>query len=156
GFRRGALRNALVVAEVAISLVLLVGAGLLMRSFVALTTVNLGFSTHKILVARLPFPRSQYTSPESKLRFFRPLLPRLNALPGVVAAAETTSLPPFGGLGSEVDIPGRTHTERWEALVHLCSEGYARTIGLRLLRGRFLTEQDTAGGRQMAVVNQTL
>jgi putative ABC transport system permease protein len=156
GFRGGALRNTLVVAEVALSLVLLAGAGLLMRSFVALATVDLGFNPRNILVARLPFPRGQYTTAESKLQFFRQLLPRLRALPGVIAAAETTSLPPYGGIGTEVEIPGRTHAERWDAQVQLCSEGYFPTIGSRLMRGRLLTEQDMDGARKMALVNQTL
>jgi putative ABC transport system permease protein len=156
GFRRGRLRNALVVAEVALSLVLLVGAGLLMRSFIALTSVDLGFNPHNILVARLPFPRGQYKAAESKHQFFRQLLPRLRALPGVVAVAETTSLPPYGGIGTDIEVPGRTHSERWDALVHLCSEGYFPTIGSRLMRGRLLTEQDVDGARKMAVVNQTL
>jgi putative ABC transport system permease protein len=156
GFRRGALRNTLVVAEVALSLMLLAGAGLLMRSFVALTTVDLGFNPHNILVARLPFPRDQYKTPESKQQFFRRLLPRLGGLPGVVVASETTSLPPFGGIGTEVEIPGRPHSERWDALVQLCSEGYFRTIRARLLRGRLLSMQDVEGARQTAVVNQTL
>jgi len=156
GFRRARLRNALVVAEVALSLVLLAGAGLLMRSFVALATVDLGFNPHNILVARLPFPRQQYTTAESKHQFFRKLLPRLRAMPGVVAATETTSLPPYGGINTEVEIPGKPHGQRWDAIVQLCSEGYFPTIGFHLVRGRLLSEGDVDGARQMAVVNQTL
>ena len=76
GFRRGRLRSVLVVVEVALSLVLLVGAGLLMRSFVALQTVDLGLNPENILVARLPLPRGQYTTAAEKQRFFRTLLDR--------------------------------------------------------------------------------
>ena len=156
GFRRGRARNALVVAEVALSLVLLAGAGLMMRSLIALQTVDLGLNPDNILVARLPLPRGQYTTAEAKRRFFEPLLQRIQALPGVVAATETSTLPPYGGIQSDIEIPGKTHTERWEAIFQLCSEGYFPTLGLRLLRGRVLSAADVADARKVAVVNQTL
>jgi predicted permease len=155
GFRRGRLRNALVVFEVALSLVLLSGAGLLMRSFVKLQQVDLGFNPENILVARLPFPRGQYTTAADKQRFFGQLLPRLRALPGVVAATETSTLPPYGGIGSEIDIVGKTHTEKWRAIFQLCSEGYFPTLQLRTLRGRTLSETEVSVARKVAVVNQT-
>lgn len=156
GCRRGRLRNALVVLEVALSLVLLAGAGLLMRSFVKLQTVDLGFNPNNILVARLPLPQGQYKTAASKHQFFRQLLPRLQALPGVVAATETTTLPPYGGIRSEIDIPGKTHSEKWETIFQLCSEGYFPTLGLRLVRGRLLTEVEVNDARRVAVINQTL
>lgn len=156
GFRRGKLRNALVLIEVALSLVLLTGAGLLMRSFVALMQVDLGLNPDNVLVARLPFPRGQYKTAEAKRQFFRPLLQRLSALPGVVAATETSTLPPYGGIRTEVEIPGKTHPEKWEAIFQLCSEGYFPTLGIQLLRGRPLSEAEVNDARKVAVVNQTL
>jgi len=156
GFRRGKLRNALVLVEVALSLVLLTGAGLLMRSFVALMQVDLGLNPDNVLVARLPFPRGQYKTAEAKRQFFRPLLQRLYALPGVVAATETSTLPPYGGIGTEVEIAGKTHSEKWKAIFQLCSEGYFPTLGIRLLRGRPLSEAEVNDARKVAVVNQTL
>jgi putative ABC transport system permease protein len=155
GFKRGRLRNALVVFEVALSLVLLSGAGLLMRSFVKLQRVDLGFNPENILFARLPFPRGQYTTAAEKQRFYEQLLSRLRALPGVVAATETTTLPPYGGIGSEIDIVGKTHTEKWRSIFQLCSEGYFPTLRLRTLRGRTLSETEVNGARKVAVVNQT-
>src|SRR5215471_2514972 len=155
GFRRGRLRNALVVFEVALSLVLLSGAGLLMRSFVRLQQVDLGFNPENILVARLPFPRGQYTTAAEKQRFYEQLLSRLRTLPGVMAATETTTLPPFGGIGSEIDVVGKTHTEKWRAMISLCSEGYFPTLRLRTLSGRTLSETEVNGARKVAVVNQT-
>jgi putative ABC transport system permease protein len=155
GFRRGRLRNALVVFEVALSLVLLSGAGLLMRSFVKLQQAELGFNPENILVARLPFPRGQYTTAAEKQRFYEQLLSRLRALPGVVAATETTSLPPYGGIGSDIDIVGKTHTEKWRAMFQLCSEGYFPTLQLRTILGRTLSESEVNGARKVAVVNQT-
>ena len=123
GFRRGKLRSSLVVCEVALSLVLLAGAGLLMRNFVKLQTVDLGFDPNNILVARLPLPREQYKTAAAKQQFFQALLPRLHALPGVVAATETSTLPPYGGIGTDIDIPGKTHTERWEAIYPALQRG---------------------------------
>jgi predicted permease len=156
GFRRGRLRNALVIGEVALSLMLLTGAGLLMRSFVALHTVDLGIDAENVMSARLPLPRGQYNTAEAKQRFFRQVLQRVQALPGVVAAAETSTLPPYGGIGTEIDIPGKSHTERWEAIFQLVSEGYFPTLGLRVQRGRLLTEVEVNDARKLAVVNETL
>jgi putative ABC transport system permease protein len=155
GFRRGRLRGALVVFEVALSLVLLSGAGLLMRSFVKLQQVDLGLNPENILVARLPFPRGQYTTAAEKQRFFGQLLQRLHALPGVVAATETSSLPPYGGIGSDIEITGKTHAENWQAIFQLCSEGYFPTLQLRTLGGRTFTETEVNSARKVAVVNQT-
>jgi putative ABC transport system permease protein len=156
GSRHGGLRNALVVAEVALSIVLLAGAGLLMRSLFALQHVELGLNPDKILVARLPLPRDRYKTVEQKTAFFRQLLPRLHALPGVAAATETSTLPPYGGIGSDIEIPGKTHSEKWNAIFQLCSDRYFDTLGIRLLRGRLLTEAEVDGARKVAVVNETL
>ena len=156
GFRRGRLRSTLVVVEVALSVVLLSGAGLLMRSFVRLQQVDLGFNPDNILFARLPFPRGQYKTVAEKQRFFRALLPRLQALPGVVAATETTTVPPFGGIRSDIEITGKTHAEKWEAIFSLCSEAYVPTLQVRLLRGRTFSEMEVNSARKVAVVNQTL
>ena len=156
GFRRGRLRNALVIVELALSLVLLTGAGVMMRTFVALQTVDLGFNPHNILVARLPFPKGQYKTAAEKQRFFSQLLPRLKGLPGVVDATETSTLPPYGGIPTDLDITGKTHSDRWEAIYQLVSDGYVHTLGARLLHGRVLEESEVAGARKVAVVNQTL
>jgi putative ABC transport system permease protein len=107
-------------------------------------------------VARLPLPRGQYTTAAEKQRFFEALLDRLHALPGVVAATETSTLPPYGGIRSDVDITGRPQTEKRQALFQLCSDGYFQTLGLRLLRGRTLAQDDVSNARRVAVVNQTL
>lgn len=154
GFRGGKLRASLVVAEVALSLVLLTGAGLLMRSFIKLQTIDLGFDPDRILFARLPFPRGQYQTAAEKQRYFEQLLPRLRVLPGVEAATATCSLPPYGGYGSDIEIPGKPQTERRSADIEMCSDGYFQTMGVRLLRGRLLAENEVAGARYLAVVNQ--
>ncbi|MFN7925225.1 MAG: ABC transporter permease [Bryobacteraceae bacterium] len=157
GFRRGKTRSALVVVEVALSIVLLTGAGLLMRSFIKLQTVDLGFQPEGVVAARLPLPRAQYATVESQQRFFERVLLRAKALPGVVAATETSSLPPYGGIGSELEFAGQPQAnEKKRGIFQLSSEGYFSTLGIKLIGGRLLTETEVAGARKVAVVNQTL
>ena len=155
GFRHGRLRNVLVVAEVGLSLTLLVAAGLLMRSFVALRDVNLGLQPDHVLVARLPLPVDRYKTSDQITGFYRPLLQRLKALPGVVDATETSTLPPYGGIRSEIEVLGKTHQEKWNALFQLCSEGYFPVVKIKLIDGRTFTEAEVNGARKLAVVNQT-
>ena len=155
GFRHGKLRNAVVVLEVALSLTLLIAAGLLMRSFVALREVHLGFQSDHILVARLPLPVERYKTGTQIAAFYRPLLQRLKALPGVVDVTETSTLPPYGGIPSEIEILGKTHSDKWNALFQLCSEGYFPVIKIQFLDGRPFTESEVDGARKLAVVNQT-
>jgi putative ABC transport system permease protein len=155
GFRHGRLRDAVVVLEVALSLTLLVAAGLLMRSFVALREVHLGLQPDHILVARLPLPKERYKTADQLTGFYRPLLTRLKALPGVIDATETSTLPPYGGIRSDIEIPGRSHAEKWNALFQLCSESYFSVLKIKLIKGRLLTEAEVDGVRRLAVVNQT-
>jgi putative ABC transport system permease protein len=155
GFRHGRLRDAVVVLEVALSLTLLVGAGLLMRSFVALREVHLGLQPDHVLSARLPLPQDRYKTGEQVTGFFRPLLLRLKAMPGILEATETSTLPPYGGIPSDIEIPGKTHEEKWTALYQLCSEGYFPVLKLQFLTGRPFTEAEVNGVKKLAVVNQT-
>ena len=156
GSRHGRLRSALVIAEVALSILLLGGAGLMMRTLFALEHQDLGFTPSNILVVRLPLPKGRYDTAEQHRIFFGQVLARVKALPGVVSATASTGLPPYGGIGGEVTVPGKTHTERWNSLVQLCSENYFRTLGLQLLRGRLISESESESARNVAVVNQTL
>ena len=155
GFRHGRLRDAVVVLEVGLSLTLLVGAGLLMRSFVALRDVKLGLQPDHIFVARLPLPVDRYKTADQVMGFYRPLLQRLKALPGIVEATETSTLPPYGGIPSDIEVPGKTHSEKWNAMFQLVSEGYFSVLKIQLVDGRGFTEGEVNGARKLAVVNQT-
>ncbi|OLB34812.1 MAG: hypothetical protein AUH11_16880 [Acidobacteria bacterium 13_2_20CM_57_17] len=155
GFRHGRLRDAVVVLEVGLSLTLLVAAGLLMRSFVAIRDVKLGLQPDHILVARLPLPVDRYKTADQVAGFYRPLLQRLKALPGVLEATETSTLPPYGGIPSDIEIPGKTHAEKWNAMFQLVSEGYFPVLKIQLVDGRSFTEAEVTGARKLAVVNQT-
>jgi putative ABC transport system permease protein len=155
GSAHGRLRNAVVVLEVAVSLTLLVAAGLLMRSFVALREVHLGLQPDHIFVARLPLPEDRYKTSDQLAGFFRPLLSRLKAVPGVLEATETSTLPPYGGIDSDIEIPGKTHAEKWTTLFQLCSEGYFPVLKIQFIDGRAFTEAEVEGKRKLAVINQT-
>ncbi len=156
GFRHGRLRNMLIVSEIALSLLLLTGAGLLIRSFFVLRAVELGFKPDHILVARIPLPDATYRTGEQKTRFFREVLSRLHALPGVVSATETSTLPPYGGIGSNIDISGEPHNESWNTIFQMTSDRYFETLGIHLSSGRGYTEQEVYSKRRVAVVNHKL
>jgi putative ABC transport system permease protein len=155
GFRRGKFRSALVIAEVALSLVLLSGAGLLLRSFARIQAQDLGFDPAHLLYTPLNLPRGPLDTPAGKQKFFKALLPRIQALPGVVAVTTGTSIMPMRSLDSVVEIRGRPMTEAPHARYELCSEDYFRTLGLKLLRGRLLTATEIDAARPVAVVNET-
>lgn len=154
GSARGTFRSALIVVEVALSLVLLLGAGLLMQTVVALQRVDLGFDRERLAFARLPLSLENYDEASEKQRFFEAAFERIRLLPGVVAVAATTGLPPYGGISGEVDVAGQAHQQKWDALIELCSEDYFTTLGVPLLRGRPLSHADMLHPRRTAVVNQ--
>jgi putative ABC transport system permease protein len=157
GFRHGKLRAGLVIFEVALSIVLVIGAGLMMRSLFTLQRVDLGFNPRNLLFVRLALPKGRYDTAAQKSLLFQHVLERVNSLPGVTAATVTISLPPFGAaVTDDVTIPGKTHSDRWRTAFELCSEGFFRTLGLPLLRGRLLSDDDIQSARTVIVVNQTL
>src|SRR5882762_6457902 len=152
---RAGFRNAVIVLEVALSLTLLFTAGLFVRSFLALEEVRLGFQMDHVLSGRIPLPRQRYQTGSQLTSFFRPLLARLKTVPGVTYAAETSTRPPYGGIGSVVEIAGKTHSERWRSIVQLCSEDYFSVLRLPLLDGRIFTEPEVNDRRKLAVINKT-
>jgi predicted permease len=156
GARHGKLRSALVVAQVALSIVMLVGAGLMIRSLLAIEHVDLGFNPDHVLAARIPLPHGRYDTAEQKREFFQTVLQRISALPGVTSAAEASAVPPSGGPRTEVTIPGDNRTEKLRASVQLCSHGYFQTMGQRLVRGRLMTESEVDSARRVIVVNEIL
>jgi predicted permease len=157
--RLGKLRSGLVVSEVALSITLLIGAGLLMRGFLILTRVDLGFDPKNVLYFELNLPPSYNTNIAGTLQrknaLTRQLLERLRILPGVISVAEMADdPPPLQYQSSDTIIPGKPHTELWETRIEMCSEGYFQTLGLPLLRGRFFSEDDVTAGRDVMVVNE--
>src|SRR5215207_6705897 len=160
GGRRSLARGALVAAEAALSLVLLVGAGLLVKSFVRLTGVELGFDPTHVVAADISLPY-RYNTQEKRAEFYRQLLTRVESLPGVSSAAVSQSVPLSGEEhGAQFMVVGREPapdgSDRHGSIFHRVSEGYFKTLGVRLLRGRNLNERDTAGAPGVALINESL
>jgi putative ABC transport system permease protein len=157
-FRHGKLRAALVIGEVALSIVLMIGAGLLMRSFLILTRVDLGFDPKSVLYFRLSLPKAYNTdvdvTRQKKNALTRQILERLRALPGVTSVSESNEEPPLQDEWSDTIIPGKPHVERWQTTLESVSEGYFQMFGLPLIRGRFFSEDDVRAARLVMVVNQ--
>jgi putative ABC transport system permease protein len=153
----GRIRAGLVVGQVALSMVLLVFAGLMIRSFIAVSNFDPGIRTQGLLYARVHFPAHQYESADSKRAFFEQLLPRVSTLAGVTSAAVSIGLPLMPGPRSDdVTIPGKPHDKHWTTGFDAVSEGYFSAVGLQLLRGRLLSPTDVFGARRVAVVNSML
>jgi putative ABC transport system permease protein len=158
--RRSRFRAGLVVAEVALALLLLIGATLTVRSLARLMDVDPGFKPEGVLTAQLTLPQSSYPEPVRRGNFFKALLERLAAAPGVEAAGMVSHLP-FGGGKSGSDVitegspPPRPGDHRIVAFVRAIDPEYLRTIHVRLLRGRFFTPRDPSGP-PVAIINETL
>jgi len=153
------LRDALIVAETALSFILLVGAGLLGRSFVRLQDVGLGFRPQHVLTAGLSLPRAQYAKPEQWIAFYTRLVERLQAQPGVESAAAALPLPLYGGgLNFQFQIEGRAPVKPGEELsanYTAVTPGYFHAMGIALRDGRFLTESDAASAPKVCLISST-
>ncbi len=154
------IRDLLVVSEVALAVVLAIGAGLLVKSFARLTSVNPGFSRNDVLTSIIVLPSTRYRDNKSWVEFYRKLLDQLKTTPGVISAGATNGVPLSGNIvGDYVQIDGRPFTERGEnrpsAEIFSASPDYLSTMGIRLLRGRYLTEHDSANGDPVAVIDSS-
>jgi putative ABC transport system permease protein len=146
-------RSALTVAEVALSLILLVGAGLMLKDFVQVLGVDLGFQPDRVLAMSIPLPRLHYHTADDRLRFFQQLEERVRALAGVRSVAFANNFPLRGGWGTGIAVDDGNPATR-DADSQAVSPGYFETLGIPLLRGRLLVAPDQAGQPHVAVVNQ--
>ncbi len=157
---RGARRTAgaLVVAEVALALLLVTGAGLLVRSFWHLKNVDPGFDPRGVLSATVELPGSKYDTGTKATAFFEELVARARALPSVESAAATSQLPLIEqGYTSDFSIEGRDPGDYGSEVIHRrVTPGYFRTMRVPVLEGRTLTDADRMDGRMVAVINQAL
>jgi putative ABC transport system permease protein len=151
GAQGGRTRNLLVIVEVALSVVLLVSAGLTVRTFVALQNQDAGVRADRILVVGVPLPPAKYSTLEQRNRFAAELLDRVGALPGVEAA--TFGLP-FGGPQSTFAIAGQATDASKRLVVNLAGAGHLRTFGIPLRAGRMFDASELRRGDRVAVVNE--
>jgi putative ABC transport system permease protein len=126
-----------------------------MRSFVALRKANLGLRADHVFETAVVLPPERYKTPEQVTGFFRPLLARLKALPGVVDAAESSAVPPYSFDSSKLEIAGNTHQDDWQTLLETVSQQYFRALRIELKGGRTFSQQEVNDARKVAVVNQT-
>ncbi len=159
GRRGGRLRGAFVVAEIALALILLVGAGLMLKSFARLRSVDPGFEPANLLTMRVSLPFRKYKEDEQVIAFCRQAAERLAALPGVTAVGAVNYLP-FAGPGAATNFkvvgrPDPLPGEDLETDVRVTDENYFRAMGIPLLRGRTYTAQESTQMRSVAVVNQS-
>jgi predicted permease len=155
---RHRLQGVFVIAEFALALVLLIGAGLLIRSFAALLETNPGFRPDHLLTLNIPLPRQAYYHAAQVQNFYRQLLDRVSNLPGVQSAALSNGLPLNDYEMVSASIEGRSNGEGAtpEAICQSWIVGnYFQTIGVPLLQGRWFTPEDLAGSQQVAIVNLT-
>jgi putative ABC transport system permease protein len=153
------LRDALVVSEVALAIVLLAGAALMIRSFETLYHHDPGFRADHVLVMRTPLPREKYEAFAARVAFYDQVLARVEALPGVTAAGFTTWVPltNYGGAtGVKIEGHPDIHSEIRIPNVRIVSRNYTRALQMKLVEGRLFDERDATGTPPVALINQTM
>jgi putative ABC transport system permease protein len=160
GSRWNRLRGAFVVVQVALSLILLVSAGLLIRSFDKLLRVDTGFNTERLLTLEYRLPRNKYKEPVAQWNFHRQVVERLQEVPGVQSASLVRGLP-FSGNGGTTSIvlPDREPPQKGmepEVMINTAMPNYFETIGIPLFQGRVFGNQDQANTPPVVVINQTM
>jgi putative ABC transport system permease protein len=157
GMRARRWTSALIVAEVVLTLVLLAGAGFMMRSFLVLYQANLGVDTSHLLTMRMTLPLPKYSRPEPRTLLYQQFEERLRRV-GAIQASAITSHPPMSfGFLRQLSIDGRTTPageKPPEVTMVSVSAGYFDTLGVRLIRGRMLTDIDGTPGHEAAIINQ--
>jgi putative ABC transport system permease protein len=159
GAKHNRLRSLLVVAEVALSLVLLVGAGLMVRSFMKLIHVDTGFNSENILTMDVPLAGARYPERSKQADFFQQLVARVASLPGVTSASATSGVPLRGRWGRSLTVEGYPVLSVGEApmINHVVvTPNYFHTMGISLLEGRDFIESDTAEGTRATIVDERL
>jgi putative ABC transport system permease protein len=153
------LRGLLVISEVALSLMLLVSAGLLLRSFLQLVKTDPGFDSENLMTMSLVLPAAKYKEEPQRVTFYSDLVKRVEALPGITSAALVSHLP-LGGSNSSTSlliegIPEPPPGQEFSARYRVCTPNYFQTMGIPVLKGRAFTEQDRAGSQLAVIVNET-
>ncbi len=156
----GRLRGVMIASEVALAMILLTGAGLLMRSFLRLESVPPGIRPQNLLTMRIGLPGARYPEAVQRNEFYDRLLERVAAVPSVQNAALTNALPVNGrSIGYFFNIEGRPALESTKAptaWLQSISPGYFETLGVPILAGRAITAADTAGSPKVAMINETM
>ncbi len=150
-------RNTLVIVQVMLSVVLLVGAGLLLKSFAVLRGIDMGFQSSRIVAMRIALTRTKYPNQAQRLQFFARLADRVRALPGVEAVGYTNQLPMRGGWGGsfQVESPEVPMGPNDDSDFQIVNAGYFAALRIKLLRGRLFDDHDTSASDPVILVNRT-
>jgi putative ABC transport system permease protein len=153
------MRNSLVIAEVALALVLLIGAGLMMRSFMYLQKTDIGMDPSRTLTFRVGLPEAQFPENETAIRFFEQLIPKLANLSGVESAGATTSLPASGNIGTSAFIlEGESEPKQLQDARQMrglsITPGYLQTGRIALMRGRDISAADSKDAPRVALIDE--
>jgi predicted permease len=151
--RQAIVRKALVVAEVALSLMLLAGSSVLLRSFIAMENADLGVPPEEVLTMRVPLPPQRYPDAARRIAFYQELLPRVQAVPGVAAVGLNSGLHPLGNMRTTVEVRGEPPSDEL-VQVHHVNAGYTSVLGIRLAAGRRFTDTDVESVQPVALVNE--
>jgi len=151
----GKTRGALVIVEVALSVVLLVGASLTIRGFLDLQKVNLGFNPDHTAMVNVQLNPKKYATYEQRVNLMRDILANVKTVPGVTAAAIGNGGFPFGGWRSRFAIDGQPGDDSRFLFGSMVSDGYAKTMGIAVRAGREITEQEIAHGDHVGMINET-
>jgi putative ABC transport system permease protein len=157
--RRNRARSIIVAVQVALSMVLLIGSGLLIRSFVRLRTVEPGFDAKNVLTAQTFLPPSSYTQPAQRIAFYQDALEHLRSIPGVESAAISTALPVLANHATPARFEGEPEVElgrRTVVLIESISPEYARAMGVPLVAGREFNGADDAKAAPVVIVNRAI
>jgi len=158
GLRIGRFSAGLIVGEVAISCGLLIAAGLMIKSIVQLKTADLPFATERIFTARINLPRLQYANEASCIRFYEQLLPKLETIPGVLAATLSDGLPAAGNGTVAFQVEGQAYAREGDypiAREGVITAGYFKTYQTKVLQGREFNAMDRPGNLPVAVINES-
>ncbi len=153
GTAQAILRKGLVVGAVALSIMLMVGASLMIRTVLAINDVPLGFRPDRVLTMRVPLSEQKYPEPVRRFLFFDDVMRRIATVPGVTSVAVNTSAHPFGNIGWPVEVPGSAANDR-PVVLHQISADYTKTLGIALVKGRTLAPAEVEARRQVALVNR--
>jgi predicted permease len=155
GSRQRVFRSYLVVGEVALSLMLLVGASLMIRTLISIQGLNLGFHPERILTLRIPFSDQHYANADRRMAALQDVVQRIRAVPGVVSAGVSWGLPPVFAPSWPVSVDGSSETDNRKVLVQQTDEDFLKVMGVPLVQGDFFDRHEVNAARHRIAVNQT-
>jgi len=157
GVRGRRTHSILIAGQIALTLLLLAGAGVAMRGFLRMMNVNLGYDPHNVMSVGIPVHDNTYTTWEARRAYFHQLLQKVGSMPDVVSAGlSTNATPPSNGFEQRFEVSGKPMAGQQRARINLISPEYFSVLHIPLLQGRIWDESETSHGSKLAIINETL